>query len=316
MDKKINMRRFYKIITIQNASAIIFFFFLFLNNVYSQDFKLAGIQYVNYPKSEIKNDSGNQKTSFQEFGAFVNFPIKFKNDKSVLINGFGYGYVETTMYDYPLLQTREYQKKLQQFYYHLTFVHKWNEKWALLVNLKPTFASDFEQKLSSDDFVFQGSVIATKIIYDQFKIGAGFVSSTRWGSPKLVPVVNMHYKNNRHNLNAILPLSMKYTYALLPEEKLKLGVQYTRNGANFNISATDIPKSDMAEIDKINYSRANIGAHSSYQLTKILRLEASGGISAGRKYNLVDVDENVHDFSSKSSPYFNVGLVLVSPKKE
>lgn len=305
------MKHFYKRISIQKASAIIFLFLFFLNNVYSQDIKLAGIHYAHYPNSAIKDVSGNQETSFHEYTAFVNFPKKFKNDKTALINGVGYGFVEATMYNFPSLQTSEYQKNLQVFYYQLTLAHKWNEKWSIVVNLKPTVASDFEQKLSSDDFVFQGAVIATRKINDKFKIGAGAVNSTRWGSPIVMPVVNMHYKYNRHNLNALLPLNMKYTYSLLPDEKLKLGVKYARNGANFNIYA-----SDVAEIDKINYSRAIIGGLANYQLTKILRLEAYGGISTGRINRLVDFDENVYNFDSKTTPFFSVGIVLVSPKRE
>ena len=58
----------------------------------------------------------------------------------------------------------------------MTLAHKWNEKWTLLANLKPTVASDFEQKLSSDDLIFQGAIIATRKINDKFKIGAGAVT--------------------------------------------------------------------------------------------------------------------------------------------
>ena len=246
MDKKINMRYFNKRIAKHKASAVIFFFLLFLNNVYSQDFKLAGIHYAHYPNSAIKDVSGNEEISFHEFGTFASFPKKYKNDKTALINGVGYGFVEAKMYNSPSFQTNEHKKKLQTFYYQLTLAHKWNEKWSLLVNLKPTIASDFEEKISTDDLVFQGAAIATKTINNKFKLGVGAVNSTRWGSPIVLPVVSMHYKNNKHNLNALLPMNIKYTYSLLPEEKFKLGVKYARNGANFNISATD-----FGEIDKI-----------------------------------------------------------------
>jgi hypothetical protein len=307
MDKKINMSYFYKKTTIQKASFIILFFFL--NNGYSQDFKLAGINYVDYPKSEIKNATRSQETSFQEFGTFVNFPNKLKNDKTTLINSFGYGFVEATMYNFTQPQTNEYVIKLQEFYYQLMLLHKWNKKWSLLVNLKPTLASDFEQKLSSDDFVFQGAVIATRKINDKFKIGAGVASSIRWGSPRVIPLVHLHYNNNRHNLNAILPMNFKYTYSLFPDKKLKLGMKYARNGAGFNIS-----DDNLHDMDKINYSRANIGVLANYNLTKILRLEAYGGISTGRIYDVVDFNKNEYEFGSQAAPFFNIGIVIISPK--
>ena len=76
-------------------------------------------------------------------------------------------------------------------------MHQWNEKWNLAVNLTPTLSSDFEAKLSTDDFIFQGAVIATKKISSTFKIGGGLAYSARFGSPQLIPLVNLHYKNNK-----------------------------------------------------------------------------------------------------------------------
>jgi hypothetical protein len=309
MDKKINMSFFYKKTTMQKASIIIISF-IFLNNGYSQDFKLAGIHYVNYPKSEIKDVSRNQETSFQEFGAFVNFPKKLKNDKTTLINSFGYGFVEATMYNFTQPQTNEYEIKLQEFYYQLMLLHKWNEKWSLLVNLKPTLASDFEAKLSSDDFIFQGAVTVTRKLSSTFKIGGGLAYSARLGSPRLIPLVNLQYKKNRHEINALFPINAKYTYSLLPSNKLELGVKYNLNGGNFNVYSED------NSIDKINYSRVNFGVLANYQLTKILRFEAFGGLSAGRKYSLIDTDDTTYDFDSVSAPFFSVGIVLVPPKRK
>ena len=309
MGKKVIMRYSNKNTAKQKASLGIFFFFIFLKASYAQDFKLAGIKYANYPKSEIKNDSGNQEISFQEFGAFVNFPKKLKNDKTVLVNGFGYGFVEAS-FDNPLFWFDDNNKKLQMFYYQITLLHQWNEKWNLLVNLKPTLASDFEAKLSSDDFIFQGAVTATRKLSSTFKIGGGLAYGARLGSPRLIPLVNLQYKKNRHEINALFPINANYTYSLLPSNKLELGVKYNLNGGNFNVYSED------NSIDEINYSRVNFGVLSNYQLTKILRLEAFGGLSAGRKYSLIDTDDTTYDVDSESAPFFSVGIVLVPPKRK
>ena len=307
MGKKVTMRYFNKNTAKQKASFGVFFFFIFLKASYAQDSKLAGIKYANYPKSEIKNDSGNQEISFQEFGVFVNFPKKLKNDKTVLVNGFGYGFVEASL-DNSLFSTNESEKKLQTFYYQVTLLHQWNEKWNLAVNLKPTLASDFEAKLNSEDFIFQGAVTATRKFSSTFKLGGGLAYSARLGNPQLIPLVNLHYKNNKHEVNAVLPINAKYTYSLLPSDKLELGVKYNLNGGNFNVH------SDDNRIDKINYSRANFGVVGQYQLTNMLRLEAFGGLSAERTYSIIDSDNTTYDFDSESAPFFNIGIVLVPPK--
>ncbi|QMU64768.1 MAG: hypothetical protein GKR88_11030 [Flavobacteriaceae bacterium] len=110
-------------------------------------------------------------------------------------------------------------------------------------------------------------------------------------------------------MNAILPVNFKYTYALLPDEKLELGLKYALNGANFNIRDRNLP-----DVDKINYSRAYFGVLANYQLTKILRLEAYDGLSTNQRYNFVGADDNVLEFDSEAAPFFNVGIVWVPPK--
>ena len=209
-----------------------------------------------------------------------------------------------------MFSTNESEKKLQTFYYQVTLLHQWNEKWNLAVNLTPTLASDFKAKLNSDDFIFQGAVTATKKISSTFKLGGGLAYSARLGNPQLIPLVNLHYKNNKHEVNAVLPINVKYTYSLLPSDKLELGVKYNLNGGNFNVHSED------NSIDKINYSRINFGVLANYQLTKILRLEAFGGLSAGRNYSLIDANDTAYDFDSESAPFFSVGIVLVPPKRK
>lgn len=302
------MKRIFGRIILYKARAITFVIVLFANYTNAQDFKLANFKYANYPSSEIKNDSGSQEISFQEFGVFINFPKQLKNHKTILVNGFGYGFVEASL-DNDLVQFRESDKKLQQFYYQLMLLHQLNEEWNIVLNLNPTLASDFRAKLSSDDFIFQGAITATRKFNTKFKLGGGLAYSARLGSPQFIPLVNLHYKNNKHEINALLPIKAKYTYSLLPSDKLDFGVKYNLSGANFNVHSID------NNIDKINYSRANFGVVTQYQLTNMLRLEAFGGLSAGRTYGIIDSDNTTYDFDSESAPFFSIGIALAPPKR-
>jgi len=309
MGKKEIMINYLIRIALPRGCAILFFT-QFVNFGYAQELKLAGVSFAHYPKSEIKNGGGSQETAFNEFGAFINIPLKLQNDKTAIINGLGYAFIEANMYNYPSLQTNEYSKKLQLFYYQFSLVHKWNKKWALVVNLKPTIASDFDEKISGDDFVFQGAAFATRTINDKFKIGVGLVNTIRWGNPQVLPIVNFAYKNGKQTVKGVLPINMKYTYSLLSNKKLKIGLKYARNGATFNILSQE-----FSEINKISYSRANVGGLVNYQLTKLLRIGVDAGISTGRLYNLVDENKNVSDFNSKAAPFFSFGIALVPPSK-
>ncbi len=283
---------------------------LFVTNVNGQDFKLGGLKYAYYPQSEIKKGNNGEKTSFNEFGFLINIPKKLKNDSTILINGIGYGSVNATMYNFLGAPSNKYDKKMEVFYYQATLLHQWKKDWTFVVNLQPTLASDFEEKLSIDDFVLQGAVLVTKKMNDKIKLGGGIAHSTRWGSPIVVPTFSFFYKNKKHTVNALLPASCVYTYSMLPKNNLKLGVKFITNGANFNIS------SDFSKINKLNYSRANIGLIAMYQPRKIFRFELHTGISTNRIYRLVDDNLNVTTFDSKAEPFINIGFSIVLPQRD
>ncbi|QDO95246.1 hypothetical protein FNB79_15115 [Formosa sediminum] len=295
--------------TIYSLKIIVFLLSFSFTKSYSQDLKLAGVQYNNYPNSEIKNNSESHDISFQEFGGYINFPKKLKNNKTILVNGLGYGYVKASL-DTQLLPFIENNKTLQTFNYQFTLLHQWNEKWNILINITPTLASDFEAKISTEDFIFQGAAVVSLKINTKFKIGSGIGYSARFGTPRLVPLMNLHYKNNKHQINALLPLSLKYSYTLLPNNKLELGLKYILNGAHFNTESTG-----ANNINEINYSRANIGASADYYITKTMRLEAFCGLSAARTYGAIATDGTEYDFDSETAPFFSLGMVIITKKR-
>ncbi len=122
---------------------------------YGQDLRLAGITYLNYPKSTINNAASDQELSIHEFGAFVNIPVRLKNKKTILVNSIGYGFVKSIIYNPPWISEPEKKTRLQAIYYSLILVHKWNEKWSLITNVRATMASDFKEKTNTKALVFQ-----------------------------------------------------------------------------------------------------------------------------------------------------------------
>ncbi len=86
---------------------------------------------------------------------------------------------------------------MHAFYYQLMLFHKLKADWSLLINLKSTIASDFEERLSGDDFVLQGAGIAIKKMNEHFRVGGGFAYTIRFGKPKAVPVLSLNYKKRK-----------------------------------------------------------------------------------------------------------------------
>ncbi len=311
MDQKgiinINLER--KAITKLIAFSFAFFSLIFKTD--AQEFRLAGLQYNNYQRAAIKDATDGQEIAFHEFGIYLNIPTLLKNKKTTLINGVGYAFVEANMYNLLLTSLDSYTKKLQEVHYQLIVMHQFNDKWGVTVNLRPSLASDFEESLSSDDFLFQGAILATRTIHERLKIGAGIAQSSRFGESRVIPLVSLNYKKNKHQVNALLPVNLKYTYSLLANNKLALGVKYNSDGANFNVS-----DDNLNNVNKINYSRTNLGILTQYNFAKGFRAEAYGGISTNRKYNFVDIAGNTLEVDSKGASFFNIGIVYIPSKRK
>ncbi|WP_138485098.1 DUF6268 family outer membrane beta-barrel protein [Dyadobacter bucti] len=287
-------------------------FFLGTCNVWAQDFKLAGVEYFTYPKVQAKDVGNQHQASFQEFGAYVFYPRKLKNDQTIIMNGIQYGFVQATSYNKKL--SSQNTQDFHKIAYTFILIHKFNEQWTLSGRLSPTLASDFKDNLSGHDFILQGSIIASKRFNERVIAGAGLVYTTRLGKPMFLPGLQYQYKKCKHNLNVFIPAFFNYTYQVDSKEKLKVGFRIGLNGANFNASVNNYSK--PAELDRLNYARANIGPVISYQLTRMIQIEAFGGISTMRMYQFEDTDKNIYKYNSKSGGFFNIGLGITPPKRK
>lgn len=269
-------------------------------NCNGQDFELAGIRYLNYPTAKA-NNSDSSKFSIQEFGVFFNIPtILNKDSTNIIINGLGYGQVRVKS---PFLN--EGNINLHAINYRFSWIHKFNRQWTFIGILEPTLASDFKSKLSSDDFVIQSLAMVTKKINTQFLIGGGLTYTTRFGYPLVLPIVPIKYKSKKHRINALLPIKLIYAFQMNP--KLDIGLKALVNGANFNITGYS---NALAEINKINYTRGNIGPVIYYKPKKIFSIEVSGGISTNRTFRLVDFNNNTYNNTASTEAFFNIGLVI------
>jgi hypothetical protein len=311
MDSVKNMAHIYKSLCL--VFVISFSFVVKLN---AQNFEFAGISSVTYPKTKLKDSESPAEFSFQEYGAFINIPFKLKNEKTFIINGLGYGRVESKGSDLPYFNYNIKRENLNAIYYQLAFAHKLKADWTLIIGLRPTLASDFKTSISFDDFVFQGIGFALKQVNERFSIGAGVAYTMRFGKPFAVPILPINYKKGKHDITAMLPVKSSYKYYLGKKEKLSIGIKHVIYGALFNISTSDMELQDVPEIDKISYSRFNLGVAINYDITKSLRFEIYGGTSARRQYHLIDVLSNTHKFDLKNTPFFQLGIVLLPQKKK
>jgi hypothetical protein len=299
-------------------NALVFIFLLFLSEQVNaqENFKLAGIASALYPKTTFKDNTFTQEYSIIEHAAFINLPYRFKNKKTVLINNFRFSWVDIEGENIPTLGSSQNKEDLYALTYGLSLIHKLNEKWVLVVNLKPTWASDFEEKLSADDFIFQGGLIATKKVNQNFNIGGGIISNMRFGKPTVLPVVSIKYKKGKHHIKALLPFQSSYQFSIDKKEKLKIGLKHNVKGAEFNVSTSNVANPSKFQINKIRYSRINVGATVNYNITKFVRFELYGGYSTMGKYNLIDKSDNLYEFDMTGGSFIQFGIGIATPQNK
>lgn len=293
---------------------VVILILFFTKDSNAQDLDLVKIGYVNYPGTGIKEGEGDVEHSFQEFGASFNIPYKLKNKKTAIVNGFSYGWIENTTVNLPINELEHNKEQLHALTYQLMIAQKLSEKWRLIINLRPTIASDMETKISSDDFVLRGGAFAINKINEYLSLGGGVASTMRFGQPQVIPLILFNYKKGKHSIKALLPVKSAYNYSLGSKEKLKIGLMHHINGAQFNITAPEVEKYGFPEIDKIRYSRANIGATINYMLTKFIHFKVYGGASVRRKYELLDEANTTHLFDLKEAPFIQFGISIVPPR--
>ncbi|WP_130857965.1 DUF6268 family outer membrane beta-barrel protein [Olivibacter jilunii] len=281
------------------------------SDLMAQDLKLAGVEYFSYPKAGIKDADGNTKIGFREFGAYVNFPKVLKNNKTIIVNGLSYGFVEANLFDAD--SGNDFERDFHRISYNFIAIHQLQNNWTLTARLSPTLASDFKESLSWDDYIMQGSLMAVKRLNPYTSIGGGFVYTTNLGTPLPLPGFQMRYEKGRQHLLIFLPAVIDYGYQLDAANKWKIGLRTGLNGANFNVSTSD--NYIGSEPDRLKYFRANVGPVVNYKITNVIQLEAFGGLSAMRKYRFEDHQGNESKYDSERSSFINIGIAIVPSRK-
>ena len=282
--------------------------------IFAQDFELIGFKYTNFPKSNVLNVEQQQEVAFAEFQAFIAIPKKLKNGKTTLVNRLAYNLVNTAVYNAPAFGEGKFDKNLHGISYAITAVHKWDDKWATIVQFQPTLASDFQSKLTIDDFVIQSVFLINRKMSDHFTLGAGAVYTTQSGEPFLWPAIQLAFNKDRHQLSALLPMKFKYLYWMGANKKMGAGLNAGFSGGLFDITLKSFGAAPPESINKIIYSRFNVAPQIVYHLTPKILLELSAGYTLRRKYQFRSIDDVLYNYTSENGPFFNVGLVYV-PKK-
>ncbi|MFK7808871.1 MAG: DUF6268 family outer membrane beta-barrel protein [Saprospiraceae bacterium] len=279
--------------------------------------KLVGIEQTTYAKAKTTEGDNDEEVGFHEFSAFLNIPFKLKNGKTILLNGVDYMQVRSTLYDSPFFEEDKINKNLHSLSYALTLIHKLSNNWTLLFRLKPTLASDFEAVIDNDDFFLLGTTMATRKFGAHITAGGGIAYTTQTGEPLWLPVIKFQFKNQKNNLNVLIPSRISYLRGLGEKKKIELGAKAAMNGGNFGVSLNQFRAADPATIDGLIYSRTNLGLLAKVKIYQVVSLELFGGYSTNRAFKFEsNVINDPFEYNSEDGAFFSVGLSFSPKQKE
>lgn len=279
---------------------------------YGQSIKLAGIEYANYPKVAVKGSQTGQELAFREFGTYINVPIIAKKSRMIFVNGFRYFQLNTTTYNSPIYSQPEVKQTFHTIIYSLNVVKPLSPKWTMILGVLPTISSDFTKGLTSDDFLIQALALAHYKLREGFEVGGGLAYNTRFGRQILLPIIQVNYQKRLFHLNAILPTNLN-AYFRTPNERLKAGLRIRTIGSFININDQIISNNT---IDKLSYTRINVGPLVEWKLAGPLVMELAGGITARRKFDFSTAEKNTVSFDSESGPFLTIGLSIAPTRKK
>jgi len=176
-------------------------------------------------------------------------------------------------------------------------------RWKIIAIATPTLASDFVENISSDDFLMQAYFNVSKRATKYFEYGFGFVFTTRFGRPIVLPTITGIYRKDNWSMFAVLPVQLGiYRHY----KNSKLGMRYMVNGNFYNFSNNITPS---VNLEKVSYSRINLGPEYDVKLFKALHLNLQAGITLRNRLEPQDPSGSVVlDLSTNEKFFFSVGL--------
>lgn len=271
-----------------------------------EKFPVFSMDYFHHANSDFEIDSSEGEIKMNEFIATFQFASSLKQGETFLLNKIQY-----TFFNYEadfVANKLNSEKNFHAIEYTLGIVHKLQNDWKVLASITPMLSSDFEESLSSDDFLIQALGMGIKRTSPNFEYGFGLTYTTKFGDPLFLPVIKMTYKKRNWTTLVFLPSYMSQFYKL--NENTKVGLKAVVYGNAFN--ATFDENMYNSDVNRVVYSRITVGPEFQTKLYKNLYLNASSGVSLRNILEVQDTDLNtIGDYDIDNKFFMNVGLKIL-----
>ena len=232
-----------------------------LNPIFGQDsiaypplskFRIFEANLTNFAPNSFEGENFHGNIQTRLYRAKIQLPVKLKDQKTILNNSVEFAFLN------PVLANSNFalDSKLNfySFSYGLNYIRKLGTKrWVLIASVKPTLASDFQNSLIIEDFLFQGSILISKRLNRFTKIGFGGVHDTKFGKNPTLPLLQLMRNKGNHETDILLPSHIRQSYSF-GENKIGANIYFTGGAYNF-----DTPTNFKRDLDKFIFSKLNAG---------------------------------------------------------
>ncbi|MFC5048500.1 DUF6268 family outer membrane beta-barrel protein [Aquimarina hainanensis] len=262
-----------------------------------EEFYIGTVSYTHFGESSFEEKQYEGKVGFSEVLVDLKFPYVLKNKKTIIINGVEFTNLKPN-FSNEADASSSVSRNFYSVAYYLALNNRIGKQWSYSIGLKPAFASDFQSGISSDDFMLRGTALVSKQVSRSFKYGFGVSYNTRFGRRMVIPLVQLVYKKGHWGTYAYLPAYISQFYHL---KNGKVGLSIIANGNNYNFY--DDTGAGL-NLDKLNYTRVNIGPEYETKIGGKLKINVSGGITVANKLEWTDSDSETALDLSPENKYF------------
>ncbi|MBT0608245.1 DUF6268 family outer membrane beta-barrel protein [Aequorivita echinoideorum] len=298
----------------------------FTTAFFAQTTDLARIEYLNIPFSKSDNN-------ISRYRAILQGPIPTNLEKkNFLVVGLEYRYVDINLKDMEDMnafsglnqETQLVQDNLvtsvQQMDIYLGYTWKHSENWRFGARAGVKIQSDFEQKLQSDDYIYEAAVYAildrkndTVELKKPYRLVLGLSYSTTPGRNFPLPILN-YYKEFKPNWTYTLGVpKTNIRHYLNDNHKDALQLFATLDNIYANIQQNFIPTSPQnvtnAFAESIQQTIVIGGLGYEHFFTDHLLLYVYAAHSVYNDFRLEDGDgEKIYIINDELSPYLRTGF--------
>ncbi len=275
------------------------------SNVIAQESFGISVNYNYFPYTELKDESADEpdlKIHTNTIGGKLAFPLSFKKGKVLIKNYIEYKRVN---FKYKDNLTDIDIDQVQSVKYTAFVTDSLSPKWMLAVIVTPGLASDFGDKLSTDDITFEailGLIRKTRKMND---FGFGLAYMRDFGRPLPLPFLYFTWQiSPKLKANGLLPNNINLIYT--PHKVIDLGLSLMMTGDRYHGD----PDKYGIDNPQLEYSEGTVSPMVQIHFTKWMHLNLEGGFAFARNFEFLDGNDKILSYDLKPTGYFRTGFVL------